>query len=208
MKVKRDHYLVMGLTPLCKEADIKKRYKDLIKKYHPDLNPNNREYAEARMKEITEAYNVLSNRVLRKKYDESPYFKPLVPIYLKRLHSVKEDILKSKLKKEGLWERIKNIFFPKKREKDEPLSEKGMEHFSMGVTYLTHRDEVTLKLAKEEFLAVLKESPNNPEALFNIGLVEYKLGNFQEAREYFKRAKENLKNNTKAIYLLEMLREE
>jgi len=63
-----DFYEILGVTPESSEEEIKKAYRSLSKKYHPDLNPNNPE-AEAKMKEISEAYTVLSNPDKRREYD-------------------------------------------------------------------------------------------------------------------------------------------
>jgi curved DNA-binding protein len=64
-----DYYKILGLNKNATEADIKKAYRKLARKYHPDLNPNNKE-AEARFKELNEANEVLSNVENRKKYDQ------------------------------------------------------------------------------------------------------------------------------------------
>ena len=64
----RDYYEIMGLPRTAKAEEIKKAYRKLARKYHPDLNPNNKQ-AEERFKEIQEAYEVLSDTEKRKKYD-------------------------------------------------------------------------------------------------------------------------------------------
>ncbi len=69
MAEKRDYYEVLGLSKGADEASIKKAYKTLAKKYHPDLNPNNPE-AEEKFKEINEAYGVLSDPDKKSKYDQ------------------------------------------------------------------------------------------------------------------------------------------
>ena len=66
---KRDYYEVLGVEKTASEADIKKAYRSLAKKYHPDLNPGNAE-AEAKFKEINEAYDVLSDADKKAKYDQ------------------------------------------------------------------------------------------------------------------------------------------
>jgi molecular chaperone DnaJ len=65
----RDYYKTLGVERSAPEAEIKSAYRKLARKYHPDVNPNNKE-AEARFKEINEAYQVLSDPEKRKKYDE------------------------------------------------------------------------------------------------------------------------------------------
>lgn len=64
-----DYYKVLGLTKKASTDDIKKAYRKLARKYHPDLNPNDKE-AERKFKEINEAHEVLSHAENRKKYDE------------------------------------------------------------------------------------------------------------------------------------------
>jgi curved DNA-binding protein len=64
-----DYYKALGITKSATEAEIKKAYRKLARKYHPDLNPNDKE-AEKKFKEINEANEVLSNPENRKKYDK------------------------------------------------------------------------------------------------------------------------------------------
>jgi curved DNA-binding protein len=65
----RDYYEILGVPRTAKEAEIKKSYRKLARKYHPDLNPNNKQ-SEEKFKEIQEAYEVLSDADKRKKYDQ------------------------------------------------------------------------------------------------------------------------------------------
>jgi len=64
-----DYYKILGIDKYATEADIKKAYRKLARKYHPDLNPNDKE-AEKKFKELNEANEVLSNPENRKKYDK------------------------------------------------------------------------------------------------------------------------------------------
>jgi molecular chaperone DnaJ len=66
---KRDYYDVLGLSKGASEADIKKAYRQLALKYHPDKNPGNAE-AEDKFKEAAEAYDILSNAEKRQRYDQ------------------------------------------------------------------------------------------------------------------------------------------
>ncbi|RKD34745.1 molecular chaperone DnaJ [Thermohalobacter berrensis] len=66
---KRDYYEVLGVDRNASQQDIKRAYRKLAKKYHPDLNPNNKE-AEQKFKEIKEAYEVLSDSDKRARYDQ------------------------------------------------------------------------------------------------------------------------------------------
>ena len=69
MAEKRDYYEVLGVDRGADDATLKKAYRKLAKKYHPDMNPGDKE-AEAKFKEATEAYSVLSDPDKRRQYDQ------------------------------------------------------------------------------------------------------------------------------------------
>ncbi|MBR2010940.1 MAG: molecular chaperone DnaJ [Clostridia bacterium] len=69
MADKRDYYEVLGVDKGADETAIKKAYRSLAKKYHPDMNPGDKE-AEVKFKEVNEAYDVLSDADKRAKYDQ------------------------------------------------------------------------------------------------------------------------------------------
>ncbi len=69
MAEKRDYYEVLGVSKNASEDEIKKAYKKLARKYHPDMNPGDKE-AEEKFKEVNEANEVLSNPEKKAKYDQ------------------------------------------------------------------------------------------------------------------------------------------
>lgn len=69
MSVKRDYYEVLGLSKGADASSIKKAYRKLAKKYHPDTNQGDKQ-AEKKFKEVTEAYTVLSDPEKKKMYDQ------------------------------------------------------------------------------------------------------------------------------------------
>ena len=69
MADKRDYYEVLGVDRSASAEDIKKAYRQLAKKYHPDLNPDNKE-AEDKFKEVNEAYEVLSDTDKKSRFDQ------------------------------------------------------------------------------------------------------------------------------------------
>ncbi|MFQ3536750.1 MAG: J domain-containing protein [Aggregatilineales bacterium] len=67
--MERDYYKILGVSRNATAEEIKKAYRNLARRYHPDRNPNNKE-AEARFKQINEAYEVLSDAEKRARYDQ------------------------------------------------------------------------------------------------------------------------------------------
>ena len=69
MAQKRDYYEVLGVSKSATEDEIKKAYRKIAIKYHPDRNPGDKE-AEEKFKEAAEAYSILSDKQKRQQYDQ------------------------------------------------------------------------------------------------------------------------------------------
>ena len=67
---KRDYYEVLGVSKSATDEELKKAYRKLAKQHHPDANPDNKKEAEVKFKEVTEAYEVLSDGQKRQMYDQ------------------------------------------------------------------------------------------------------------------------------------------
>jgi len=69
VSMQKDYYKILGVSENTSDAEIKKIYRKLAVKYHPDKNPNKGKEAEEKFKEISEAYYVLSDKKRRQEYD-------------------------------------------------------------------------------------------------------------------------------------------
>ena len=67
---KKDYYTILEIDRNSSIEDIRKSYKKMAIKWHPDKNPDNRQFAEEKFKEITEAYGILSDEGKKQKYDQ------------------------------------------------------------------------------------------------------------------------------------------
>ena len=71
MNPNRNHYQVLGIDPNASEDEIRTAYKKLARTYHPDLNPKRPRSAHDRFRQLQQAYDVLSDPICRRRYDES-----------------------------------------------------------------------------------------------------------------------------------------
>ena len=70
---KKDYYKILGVKKESTADEIKKAYRRLARKYHPDVNPNDKS-AEEKFKEVQEAYDILSDEKKRKVFDKFGYY--------------------------------------------------------------------------------------------------------------------------------------
>ncbi len=209
MAIERDYYKVLGVPPTASPDEIRKAYRMLSKKYHPDLNPNLRTIAEDRMKELVNTYNVLNNPAKRKDYDKKPQFQ-IRRFKKSQRKKEKKDTKKSKFKKEpSLLERFLSPFLKKKEDegKDSQVDYKQADvHFTLGLSMA--EQESFYEQAKGEFKLSIKFDPDFTEAYYDLALMCYKLGQFEEARINFQKVLQHDQDDAMARKMVAMLRDD
>lgn len=202
----RDPYLVLGVAPTCEPDAIRTAYRKLSKEFHPDVNQDVSQAAQDKMKEITAAYQTVSNKQKREDYDKSPFFKVRTPKGF--TGKVTQALLTKKKepeKKPGVLQQLLGLLV-KIEEKPKRDQAKGMTHFTMGIT-MTEK-AAFYGDARDEFAAAMKADPELLEAAFNYGLMSYKLGDFDAARVGFQRATRVKPDDPMSRHLLDILRPE
>ena len=74
----KDYYQILGVAKNASDTEIKKAYRKLAMQYHPDRNPSNEKWANAKFKEINEAYAVLGDPQKRRQYDHYGTYMPAI----------------------------------------------------------------------------------------------------------------------------------
>jgi len=206
MAVKKDYYKILGVAPIASPDDIRKAYRMLSKKYHPDLNPHLKTIAEDRMKELVGAYNALNNAERRRNYDKQPQFS------IRKQHKSKRmrRSAKPQFKKEpSLLERLLSPFLKRsgKNDAEGKIDYKEADvHFTLGLSMA--EQETFYEQAKAEFKLALKYDPKFLEALYNLGVMNYKLGDFEEARVNFQKVLQVNKDDQYARKMIGILKED
>lgn len=206
---KRDYYKILGVAPVATPEDIRKAYRMLSKKYHPDLNPDLRKYSDDKMKELVEAYGILNDAQKRKDYDRQPQF--LARRFVKDQGKTKADpsAKADKYKKEpSLLERLFSGF--RKSKSSEPTLQYDPKqadvHFTLGLSMT--ENESFLDQAKGEFKLACKYRPDHKEAQYNLALMCYKRGEFEEALIHFQKVTQLDKDDQLARKMISLLRDD
>lgn len=210
MLVKRDFYKILGVAPIATAEEIKKAYRELSKKYHPDLNPDMKIYSDEKMKELVESYNILMDKDKKREYDTQVIFQ-----LRKSRKSAANDPLtsslyaqKPKYKKEpSLLERIFTPFQKEKTTKEFKIDPKQADvHFTLGLSM--SENEAFFDQAIVEFGLAIKFLPNFVEAMYNMGVMNYRKGYFEESIVAFQKVLSVSKNDAYAVKMINLLREE
>lgn len=210
---KRDFYKILSVPPTSTPEDIRKAYRMLSKKFHPDLNPDLRLYSDEKMKELVEAYNVLNDVTKRKEYDRQPQFQPRKFVkgggFQPRADSA-QFTKKAKYQKEpSLLERILSPFL-KGRGQEEAANvydpKQADVHFTLGLSMT--ENESFYDQAKGEFRLAVKFRPDHKEAQYNLALMCYKRGEFEEALVHFQKVAQLDKDDQMARKMITLLQDD
>lgn len=208
---KRDYYKVLGVGQVSMLEEIRKAYRSASKKYHPDLNPDLKLFSEEKMRELVEAYEVLSDSGKKKEYDRQPHFQ------LRRsrrsgapasARSAAKETPRSRFKKEeSLLERMFSPFLKKQQPEQRILSPKdGDLHFTIGLSMA--ENETFYDQAIQEFRLALKYDPALIEATWNLGMLYHRKGLFEEAVVNFQKVLAINKDDANAKKMIELLRDD
>lgn len=203
---KRDHYLVLSVKPISSADEIRKAYRELSKKYHPDLNPGMKAASDEKMKELVAAYSVLNDKEKRKEYDKQVQFQF-------RRHSKNREkpgkgdfTKKAKPKKVSFLSKL--LGFMKKREgggKGGPDPKQADVHFTLGLSM--SESEQFLEQARAEFAKSIEYDSSHLEATYNLALTNYKVGEFDQARFAFQDVLKLNPNDQMAKLMIRLLHE-
>lgn len=200
----RDHYLVLNVKPISTPEEIRKAYRELSKKYHPDLNPGMKAASDDKMKELVAAYSILNDKQKRKDYDNQAQFQ-FRRFSKGREKPKKGDFGKPKKKPEGFLKKFFGFLSKGDGGKGGPDPKQADVHFMLGLS-MSETDQF-LEQAKGEFSKALEYDPNHLEATYNLALTAYKIGEFDEARFGLQDVLKLNANDQQAKHLLRLLHE-
>ncbi|MDQ7823565.1 MAG: DnaJ domain-containing protein [Candidatus Eremiobacteraeota bacterium] len=204
----KDYYKTLGVAPTDSREKVQEVYRNISKKYRGAIKAELRDMSDRDMKLVIEAYNVINDEGKRKDYDAQPQFQVRKSAQKLIAASGKKD-KDSDEKKPFKWgiplmDIIMMSFRQGQGEKrNETPEEKAQMHFTQGV--LMADDKSLYEQARNEFTFSLKFVPEFREAIYNVGLMNYKMGNFQEALNQFRKCLELESRDLHAKKMIELL---
>ncbi len=166
--------------------------------------------SDEKMKELVEAYNTLNDNAKRKAYDAQPQFQ------MRRFskNSARSKAMdkaslfkKPEKKQKSLLEQLLSPFMKKKDDgANKPDPKQADVHFMLGLSM--SENESFLDQAKSEFQLALKYDSTHKEAHYNLALMCYKLGDFEEARVQFQKVLQVEPNDQYARKMIQLLQDE
>ena len=172
--------MVLRVKPIASPDEIRKAYRELSKKFHPDLNPGMKAASDEKMKELVAAYNVLNAKDKRKEYDAQPWFQYRKFAKGREKPVAKDFGSKKGKKKEGFLGKLLGMFKKDGGPKGGHDPKQADVHFMLGLS-MAESDNF-LEQAKTEFAKAIEYDPKHLEAQYNLALTFYKDGDFDGAR--------------------------
>lgn len=212
MEAARDYYKILNVDPISKPDDIKMAYRQLSKKYHPDLNPDMKIFSDDKMKQLVEAYNAVSTEDKRKTYDNQPQFqlrRSKRAITSANKASASAYTAKPKFQREqSFLERLISPFTKKTETANSSVvdTKQADVHFTLALSMAENAS--FYDQAINEFKVSIKFQPEFPEALYDCGILLYRLGKFEDAVVYFQKVLYITKNDPYAAKMISLLRDE
>lgn len=204
MEEEKDPYCILGISPLSSKDDIKQKYRDLAKKFHPDLNPDVRLFGQEKMMQISKAYKSISDNNRRTFYDKKPILQ-LKPLPQKYLFALQTEAMKDSKKKKTdiikqptFMESIVNLF-KKKDPKEEKKQKSADMIFFIATSYANSLSTMDMAINEMRDFTIMK--PDCLEAIYNLGLMYYRKGDFDSAIIWFKKVltKDSANKDAKAM---------
>jgi DnaJ-class molecular chaperone len=206
--VKKDYYKILGVPPIATFDEIKRAYRQASKKYHPDLNPDLKLFSEEKMRELVEAYETISDPEKRKEYDRQPHFQ-LRKGRKKASQLDPKSFTKGGFKKEPSM--LERLFSPFLKKGTSPTGERidpknADVRFTLGLTMAEKEQFYDQAIA--EFKLAVKYDPTYLEAYWNLGILCYRKGLFDEAIVNFQKVLSLNKDDPHAKKMIELLRDD
>lgn len=181
----RDYYMILGVRPFDNESVIRNAYRNLVKKYHPDVCRLDPKEAADIVSQLGRAYEVLSNPESRREYDNSQVFRMRAPRGIDKKVDVSSMIVtkrsieaaKEERKRKSLWGRIKSMFAGSKA-----MPRDTAKAQSLLVVALSLSDQRELRReCKVQLAKAIEADPLFFEPRYDMAVICYKLGEYEEA---------------------------
>ena len=196
----RDSYMILGVTPTSDLEAIKKNYRDLAKRYHPDLHPDHA--SGEKMKELKFAYDQVSSQAARRVYDLQAHFRMRVPAEFGKV--VSEGMRRKRRPAVTLWGRIVGAFSRKAAATQ--ARQQYQMFFSAGLTCAQVPGAKLMGEAEIDFEKALEFNPTGIDAHYNLGLALYWQGKYPEALARFQAVLKLQPKDPGARRMVELLR--
>lgn len=182
MQQQRDHYITLKCAPNASSSELQRCYREAKDRYSPD-NPDNadrRAWAESRYRAVVDAFNQLHPPDRRMVYDHQTHLQARLARKAAVLKEKAAGTVASGTGGGGFLSRL----FRRASDEARPTAQDADRHFDKGVTLANATERY--EDARQEFRLAVAADPTHLEAVYNLALMEYKLGRFGAARDGFR----------------------